>query len=50
MLSKGDTISFSNSDDMVRLADDLANDGYGIRLIYDKSEILIESVPEEGKE
>ena len=49
-LNKGDTIQLSNVDDAVRLADDLANDGYGIRLIFDKSEILIESVPEEGKE
>lgn len=49
-LNKGDTIQFSNVDDAVRLADDLANDGYGIRLSFDKSEILIESVPEEGKE
>ena len=48
-LSKGDTIQFSNVDDAVRLADDLANDGYGIRLVFNESKIVIESVPEGDK-
>ena len=48
-LNKGDTIQFSNVDDAVRLADDLANDGYGIRLVFNESKIVIESVPEGDK-